>query len=137
MGEHRPLVAVTFPADTERLAELLGDAAQVEPVADLPDPERTRTLAAADVLFAWNWRRELRPEEGPTLGWAQSSLNRSVKGAVCAILGFGGIGKATGRLLRALPGSTPSTPAARPTSRWISSARSPTSTRCSPQPTYW
>jgi hypothetical protein len=68
MGEHRPLVAVTFPADTERLAELLGDAAQVEPVADLPDSERTRTLAAADVLFAWNWRRELRPEEGPTLG---------------------------------------------------------------------
>ncbi len=147
MGEHRPLVAVTFPADTERLAELLGDAAQVEPVADLPDPERTRTLAAADVLFAWNWRRELRradqlpfdqlPPSAVVAGnvgayaepmaehavamalallkrlprhhaelaagvWAQSSLNRSVKGAVCAILGFGGIGKATGRLLRAL-----------------------------------
>jgi phosphoglycerate dehydrogenase-like enzyme len=34
--------------------------------------------------------------------WDQASVNRPVRGAVCGILGFGGIGKATGRLLRAL-----------------------------------
>jgi glycerate dehydrogenase len=164
MGEHRPLVAVTFPVGREVLAELSGDGARVEPVADLPDQERTRTLRAAEVLFVWNWRRELRPAEGPTLGarfvqllsagadhlpfdqlppdavvasnagayakpmaehavamalallkrlpqhhaelaagvWDQSSFNRSVTGAVCGILGFGGIGKATGRRMRAL-----------------------------------
>jgi len=34
--------------------------------------------------------------------WDQASVNRPVAGAVCAILGFGGIGKATGRLLRGL-----------------------------------
>lgn len=164
MGERRPLVAVTFPADKDGLAELLGRAAGVETVADLPDPERARTLQAASVVFAWNWRNELRPSEGPALGarfvqllsagadhlpfdqlppnaviasnagayaepmaehavamalallkrlprhhaqlaagiWDQSSFNRPVRGAVGAILGFGGIGKATGRLLRAL-----------------------------------
>jgi len=163
-AEDRPLVAVTFPVDEQRLAEPFGDAAWVEPVADLPDEERTRTLRAADVLLVWNWRRELRPGEGPTLParfvqllsagadqlpfdqlppgavvagnvgayaepmaehavamalallkrlpqhhaelaagiWDQASLNRRVRGAVCAILGLGGIGKATGRLLRAL-----------------------------------
>jgi phosphoglycerate dehydrogenase-like enzyme len=164
MGEGRPLVAVTFPVGEERLAELLGQVARAEVVTDLPDQERARTLQAADVLWVWNWRRELRPGEGPALAarfvqllsagadhlpfdqlptnavvasnvgayaepmaehavamalallkrlpqhhaelaagvWDQSSRNRPVKGAVCGILGFGGIGKATGRLLHAL-----------------------------------
>jgi phosphoglycerate dehydrogenase-like enzyme len=34
--------------------------------------------------------------------WNQHVENRTIAGAECAILGFGGIGKATGRLLRAL-----------------------------------
>ncbi len=164
MGEDRPLVAVTFPVGKEQLAELFGDAARAEAVADLLDQERARTLQAADVLWVWNWRRELRPGEGPTLGarfvqllsagadhlpfdqlppnavvasnvgayaepmaehavamalallkrlprhhaelaagiWDQSSFNRPVAGAVSGILGFGGIGKAAGRRLRAL-----------------------------------
>ncbi|HYY79981.1 MAG TPA: NAD(P)-dependent oxidoreductase, partial [Actinomycetes bacterium] len=162
MAEDRPLVTVTFPAGKDGLAGLFGEAARVEPVADLPDQQRTSTLRAADVLLSLNWRRELRPGEGPTLGarfvqllsagadhlpfdqlppgalvasnagayaepmaehavamalallkrlpqhhaelaagvWDQSSPNRPVRGAVCGILGFGGIGKATGRLLR-------------------------------------
>jgi phosphoglycerate dehydrogenase-like enzyme len=164
MSEHRPLVAVTFPMDKDGLAELFGDAARAEPVADLPEQERSRTLRAADVLLVWNWHKELRPAETETLRarfvqllsagadhlpfdqlpqdavvasnagayaepiaehvlamtlallkrlpqhhaelaagvWDQSSVNRSVEGAVCGILGFGGIGKATGRLIRAL-----------------------------------
>jgi phosphoglycerate dehydrogenase-like enzyme len=164
MSEHRPLVAVTFPVEKDGLAELFGDTARAESVADLPEQERIRTLRAADVLFVWNWQRELRPAERRTLSarfvqllsagadhlpfdqlppnaviasnvgayaepmaehavamtlallkrlpqhhaelaagvWDQSSVNRPVKGAVCGILGFGGIGKATGRLLRAL-----------------------------------
>jgi phosphoglycerate dehydrogenase-like enzyme len=163
-GGQRPLVAVTFPAWPERLAELFGGTARVVPVAGLPEGERRRALAAAEVLFVWNWRRELRPEERPALRprfvqllsagadqlpfdalppdaviasnvgayaepmaehalamalallkrlpqhhaelaegvWDQASVNRPVRGAVCGILGFGGIGKATGRLLRAL-----------------------------------
>src|SRR5918912_2250543 len=68
MGARRPLVAVTFPAEKDALAGLFGDAARVEPVAGLPDPERTATLRAADALLVWNWRRELRPGEGPDLG---------------------------------------------------------------------
>ena len=164
MGEHRPLVAVTFPVEREVLAGLFGDAARAEPVADLPERERSRTLHAADVLFVWNWQRELRPGERESLGarfvqllsagadhlpfdqlppnavvasnagayaepmaehavamtlallkrlpqhhaelaagvWNQSAVNLPARGAVCGILGFGGIGKATGRLLRAL-----------------------------------
>jgi len=164
MREHRPLVAVTFPAQRDVLAELFGDAARAESVAHLPEQERTRILEAAEVLFVWNWQRELRPAERETLHprfvqllsagadqlpfdqlppnadiasnagayaepmaehalamtlallkrlpqhhaelaagvWDQTSVSLPVKGAVCAILGFGGIGKATGRLLRAL-----------------------------------
>ena len=159
-----PLVAVTFPARQERLDELFGGAARVAAVADLAEQERVRVLRAADVLFVWNWRRELRPAERKALRprfvqllsagadqlpfeelppdaviasnvgayaepmaehavamtlallkrlpqhhaelaagvWDQASVSRPVAGAVCAILGFGGIGKATGRLLRAL-----------------------------------
>jgi len=62
MGQ-RPLVVVTFPAQQERLDELFGGVAQVAAVADLAERERGRALGAADVLFVWNWRRELRPAE--------------------------------------------------------------------------
>jgi hypothetical protein len=68
LGEHRPLVAVTFPVERDVLAGRFGDAARAEPVAGLPERERSRTLQAADVLFVWNWQRELRPGERESLG---------------------------------------------------------------------
>jgi phosphoglycerate dehydrogenase-like enzyme len=164
MADDRPLVAVTFRLGRDRLAELFGDEVRAEAVVELPEEERARTLAAADALLVWDWRREFHPDEGPTLGtrfvqllsagadqlpfdqlppkaviasnvgayaepmaehalamslallkrlpeghaklaagvWDQSTPSRWVRGAVCGILGFGGIGKATGRLMRAL-----------------------------------
>lgn len=164
MADERPLVAVTFRADRERLAELFGDEARAEPVGGLPDEERAWILQAADALLVWNWRREFRPEEGPALDarfvqllsagadtfpfdqlppkaivagnvgayaepmaehvvamslallkrlpqgnaklaagvFDQATPNRWARGAACKILGFGSIGKASGRLMRAL-----------------------------------
>src|SRR6266542_4009237 len=164
MADDRPLVAVTFRLGRDQLAELFGDEVRAEAVVELPEEERARTLAAADALLVWDWRREFHPDEGPTLGtrfvqllsagadqlpfdqlppkaviasnvgayaepmaehalamslallkrlpeghaklaagvWDQSTPSRWVRGAVCGILGFGGIGKATGRLMRAL-----------------------------------
>jgi phosphoglycerate dehydrogenase-like enzyme len=165
MADDRPLVAVTFPLDRERLAELFGEQEQVraEPVAGLSEPERARVLAGADALLVWNWRREIPEGLGPTLdarfvqllsagadsfpfdqlppkaivagnvgayadpmaehvaamslalrkrlpqghaklaaGVFDQSPNHWARGSVCGILGFGGIGKATGRLMRAL-----------------------------------
>jgi phosphoglycerate dehydrogenase-like enzyme len=164
MAEDGPLVAVTFPLDRDRLTELFGDGVRAEPAAGLSDAERARVLGAADALLVGNWRRELRPGEGPTLDvrfvqllsagadslpfeqlprgavvasnvgayaepmaehalamalalrkrlpeghaklaagvWDQSTPTHWMRGSVCAILGFGGIGKATSRLMRAL-----------------------------------
>jgi len=164
MADDRPLVAVTFPLGRNRMAELFGEEVRAQTVAGLPDGDRARTLGAADALLVWNWRRELRPEEGPALGarfvqllpagadqlpfdqlpsgaivasnvgayaepmaehvlamalgllkrlpqghaklaagvWDQSASSQWVRGAVCGILGFGGIGKATARLMRAV-----------------------------------
>src|SRR6266704_293257 len=68
MADDRPLVAVTFRLGRDQLAELFGDEVRAEAVAELPEGERGRTLAAADALLVWNWRREFHPDEGPTLG---------------------------------------------------------------------
>jgi len=62
MSQGRPLVVVTFERASEELPELLGEEAVVENIAALPDAERAQALASADVLYAWNWRRELRAE---------------------------------------------------------------------------
>jgi glycerate dehydrogenase len=157
-------VVVTFEHAAGEVAELLAGDAVVENVVGLPDAERARALASADVLYAWNWRRELRSEEGPVLNarfvqmlsagvdhlpfeqlppraivasnagayaepmaehvaamalallkrlpqnhaklaagvWNHDATNPTVHGAVCGVLGFGGIGKAAARLIRAL-----------------------------------
>jgi glycerate dehydrogenase len=165
MSDGRPLVVATFPVDKDALANDLGGAVEVQAVTGLPEDQRARTLRAADVILALNWRTELRPDEGPALGvrfvqllsagadhlpfdqlppqaqvasnagayaapmaehavamalalmkrlpqnsaklaagvWEQS-FTRWVNGAVWGILGFGGIGTAVGRLVRALGG---------------------------------
>src|SRR6266545_115100 len=66
MADDRPLVAVTFRLGRDQLAELFGDEVRAEAVAELPEGERGRTLAAADALLVWNWRREFHPDEGRT-----------------------------------------------------------------------
>src|SRR6266542_3165800 len=68
MADDRPLVAVTFRLGRDQLAELFGDEVRAEAVVELPEEERARTLAAADALLVWDWRREFHPDEGPTLG---------------------------------------------------------------------
>jgi phosphoglycerate dehydrogenase-like enzyme len=160
----RPVVAVTFEAERTLLESLFGDAAEVRLLAGAPAEARRRAFESADVVFAWNWRREVDPGEARGLParfvqmlsagvdhlpfdelpagalvasnagayaepmaehavamalalmkrlpqnhallahgeWNQHAPNRSVDGAVCGILGFGGIGRATARLLRAL-----------------------------------
>ncbi|HZD68408.1 MAG TPA: 2-hydroxyacid dehydrogenase [Actinomycetes bacterium] len=164
MADDRPLVAVTFRMEPERVAELFGDEVRARSLAGLPEEERARTVAAADALLVWNWGRELRRGEGPTLGarlvqlmsagadqlpfdqlppkaivasnvgayaepmaehalamalallkqlpqrhaelaegvFDQARYTHWLRGAVCGVLGFGGIGKATGRLMRAV-----------------------------------
>lgn len=160
----RPVVAVTFDADRPLLEERLHGVAAVELVAGEPAGRRRRALEAADVVFAWNWRRELAPGEARGLrarfvqllsagadhlpfdelparalvasnagayaepmaehvlamalallkrlpqnhallargAWNQEAPNRTLAGAVCGILGFGGIGKAVARRMAAL-----------------------------------
>jgi len=131
-------------------------------VSKLDADERARELRTADALFVWNWRRELRPEEGlqssarlvqlmsagadhipfdqmpagavlaSNVGayaepmaehvialalavlkrlrtnhdklasgiWDQDTPSRTLRGAVCAVIGYGGIGRTTAAYLR-------------------------------------
>jgi phosphoglycerate dehydrogenase-like enzyme len=161
------LVAVTFRADEasrRAIVEVIGGDARVAFLKDLPEPERTAALEAAEVLVAWIAARELRdlptdrakdlefvqllsagvdpkdlaaiPERAQVasnvgayaepmaehvmamtlaltkrLGprhcamregrWEQHLLSKTLDGAVCGIVGYGGIGRATARLMRA------------------------------------
>lgn len=157
------LVAITFGPPSGTLRRALGDDADLVSLSGADDDERARILEAADVLFVWNWGREIRPGEGRRLptrfvqlvsagadhlpfdqlpagalvasnvgayaepmaehalamilalrkrlpqshaelaaGVWDQSLTRWLRGSVCGIIGFGGIGKATARRLQAL-----------------------------------
>ena len=65
----------------------------------------------------------------------QRSANRMLRGGVCGILGFGNVGVATARLMRAFGIKfTQSTAAARATNRPAGSRRPTSSTRCCASP---
>jgi phosphoglycerate dehydrogenase-like enzyme len=163
-----PHLVVTYePGNRER--ELIGDClrghAEVSFLPKIAAEHRADALAAAEIVFAWNPPKELRPEEyggmkslrflqllsaganhvpfslipdevliasnvgafaepmaehvlGMVLALAKQLLvqhskmqrgqfddvasSRMLRGSVCGILGFGGIGQATARLMRAL-----------------------------------
>jgi phosphoglycerate dehydrogenase-like enzyme len=63
----RPVVTVTFgPVDTA-MKEVLGPDVDVRSVAGASDEERSAILAVSDVLFCWNFAREIGADEGPQL----------------------------------------------------------------------
>ena len=160
-------IVVTFHASPEQKAvvlEVLGNDASLTFLDEVPPGRRTQVLESADVLLAWNLRREIPQEDYPHLRRArflqvlsagvnhlpfadlpahlliasnagayaapmaehvlamtlalakhlllqnerlrrgvfdQSTTNRRLSGMTAGILGFGGIGQATARLMRA------------------------------------
>ncbi len=167
-GAARPTLLVTFDLDAAQRAvvqDALGGTADAVFLGDLEPASRAAALRRADVLFARNTARELRPGELALIGGArlvqflsagvdfvpfrefpagvpvatnrgafaepmaehalamalaaakrlfieQANLargefnqfvpNRMLAGGVCGVLGFGGIGVATARLMRCL-----------------------------------
>jgi phosphoglycerate dehydrogenase-like enzyme len=162
-SESRPLVAITFGPASGPLHRALGDDVELVSLGGVDEAERARILGEAVALLVWNWNREFRSGEGPSLptkfvqlvsagadhvpfdqlptaavvasnvgayaepmsehalamalalrkllpqnhtklaeGVWNQSLTRWLRGAVCGIVGFGGIGKATGGRMQAL-----------------------------------
>ncbi len=162
-----PEILVTYPVDKKirnYLIDTLVASGDVTFLTDIPKERRTSEISAADVLMAWNLKRELKPSELPLISNARllqvlsagvdhlpiskiplsvtiasnagaygepmaehvvamilaiyknlldrhnklvkgvfdQSQNRRLEGCSCAILGFGGIGKACARRLHCL-----------------------------------
>jgi len=61
------VVTITFGPVDASMKEVLGPDVELRSVAGVPDDERSRILAESDVLFCWNFAREVRPGEGRAL----------------------------------------------------------------------
>jgi glycerate dehydrogenase len=94
-----------------RMVQLLSAGADHVPYADLPgnitiasnigayaEPMAEHVLAMTLALAKRLFEEHQKLAQGE---FNQSRLNRMLRGSVCGILGFGGIGKATARLMRA------------------------------------
>ncbi len=94
-----------------RMIQLLSAGADHVPYADLPqtiviasnigayaEPMAEHVLAMTLALAKRLFQEHQKLAQGE---FNQSKLNRMLRGSVCGILGFGGIGKATARLMRA------------------------------------
>ncbi len=94
-----------------RMIQLLSAGADHVPYSDLPgkiviasnigayaEPMAEHVLAMALALAKRLFREHQNLAQGE---FNQSRLNRMMRGSVCGILGFGGIGKTTARLMRA------------------------------------
>lgn len=95
-----------------RLIQLLSAGADLVPYAGLPghlvvasnagayaEPVAEHALALTLALAKDLVREHAKMAQG---GFSQSRLNRLLRGSVCGIIGFGGIGRATAGLMRAL-----------------------------------
>ena len=99
-----PLV-VTYPLTGRSRAvveEELGGTTQAIYLVDLAPAARAHALGRAGAVLSHDTSKELRPDEIPLIRNAQLlSANRMPRGGVCGILGFGNVGVATARLMRA------------------------------------
>lgn len=66
-GGATAVVTITFGPVDASMKEALGPDVELRSVAGVPDDERSRILAESDVLFCWNFAREIRPGERRTL----------------------------------------------------------------------
>lgn len=67
MSSSRPTVVVTFAPVDDALTTALGGLAELRSTAGLPDDERRPVLDEADVLFSFNFTREVPAGYGPGL----------------------------------------------------------------------
>jgi phosphoglycerate dehydrogenase-like enzyme len=99
----KPNIVVTYNASQEQqtlLLELLGGVASLTFLAELAPLQREQALEEATILLSWNFPREIQPQDYPRLR-DQFTPNRMLSGMTAGILDYGGIGRATARLMRA------------------------------------
>lgn len=99
LGEVELMQLVSAGADQVPFAKLPSDMQVASNVGAYAEPMAEHVLAMALALAR---RLPLGHEKLRRGEFDQRTQNRSLRGATCGILGFGGIGKATAHLMRAL-----------------------------------